>query len=60
MPAGALILYIEQGATFSRTLTWRDSNQAPIPITGYIKDSAATPAGTPSSTPRSSASSCSS
>lgn len=45
MPAGRYSFTIEQGATFSRTITWRDNASALIDLTGYtarmkVKDSA--------------------
>jgi len=33
--AGAHDLLLEQGATFSRSITWKDEDGAPINITGY-------------------------
>ncbi len=35
MTAGKIDLIIEQGATFSRTLTWKDDNNTAINLTGY-------------------------
>lgn len=35
MPAGTYNITAEQGATFSRVLTWRDENDALINLTGY-------------------------
>lgn len=35
MSAGNYTFVCEQGATFSRTLTWRDPNGDPIDLTGY-------------------------
>ena len=35
MPAGTHNFTIEQGATFSRTLTWTDEDGAAIDLTGY-------------------------
>jgi hypothetical protein len=35
MPAGIYNITAEQGATFTRVLTWRDSNDALIDLTGY-------------------------
>lgn len=35
MPAGTYNITAEQGATFSRVLTWRDSANALINLTGY-------------------------
>lgn len=35
MPAGTYNITAEQGATFTRVLTWRDSNDALINLTGY-------------------------
>lgn len=35
MPAGKQDIYIESGATWSLTFTWRDSNGNPINLTGY-------------------------
>ena len=35
MTAGILNLTVEQGATFSRVITWRDANEAAINLTGY-------------------------
>lgn len=34
MTAGHLDLVMEQGATFDRTLTWTDSNDVLVPLTG--------------------------
>jgi len=33
--AGVLDIVIEQGATFNPLLTWRDSEQTPIDLSGY-------------------------
>ena len=35
MTAAVYNLYIEQGATFQKTLTWKDSSGNPINLTGY-------------------------
>ena len=36
MPAGELDIYIEQGATFRKTLTWKTGSPAtPVDLTGY-------------------------
>lgn len=35
MGAGRYDLTIEQGATYSKTLTWKDSNKAAINLTSY-------------------------
>jgi len=35
MPAARYDFKIEQGATFQRTITWKDSNGNPIDLTGY-------------------------
>lgn len=35
MPAGLYNILAEEGATFSRTITWRDSNNALVNLTGY-------------------------
>jgi hypothetical protein len=35
MPAGTYNITAEQGATFTRVLTWRDANDALINLTGY-------------------------
>lgn len=35
MPAAKLNLTIEQGTTFTKSLTWRDKNKRPVPLTGY-------------------------
>lgn len=35
MPAGNYNITAEQGATFTRVLTWTDSANAPINLTGY-------------------------
>ena len=36
MPAGELDLYIEQGATYRKTLTWKTGSPAtPVDLTGY-------------------------
>jgi hypothetical protein len=35
MPAARKDFYAEQGATFSRTLTWRDAAGALVDLTGY-------------------------
>jgi hypothetical protein len=34
MPAAKYDLAMEQGATFTQTITWQDSNNAPIDLTG--------------------------
>lgn len=36
MSAGIYDFYIEQGATFQKIITWKDSNDDPIDLTGYI------------------------
>lgn len=35
MPAAKLNITIEQGATFSKRLVWRDKNKRPINMNGY-------------------------
>ena len=35
MPAAYYDLYVEQGATFKRTIRWLDKDDAPIDIVGY-------------------------
>lgn len=35
MAAGKYDFYIEQGATFNRTVVWKDSNEDPVNLTGY-------------------------
>ena len=35
MSASIYHLNIEQGATFTRTITWKDSTGAPVNLTGY-------------------------
>lgn len=35
MPAAKLNLPIEQGATFSKRIVWRDKNKRPVNLTGY-------------------------
>jgi hypothetical protein len=35
MPASIYNLNIEQGATFTRTITWKDSTGAAVNLTGY-------------------------
>lgn len=35
MPAGNYDLFIEQGATFKQSITWRDSVGNPVNLTGY-------------------------
>jgi hypothetical protein len=35
MTAGLYDITIEQGATFQMSLTWKDSNNAPVNLTGY-------------------------
>jgi hypothetical protein len=35
MAAGIYDITIEQGATFQLSLTWKDSNDAPVDLTGY-------------------------
>jgi hypothetical protein len=35
MPAGLYDMIAEQGASFDRTLTWRDATATPIDLTGY-------------------------
>ena len=35
MPASTYDLYIEQGATWLKTITWNDSDGVPIDLTGY-------------------------
>ncbi|TXH14228.1 MAG: hypothetical protein E6R03_09740 [Hyphomicrobiaceae bacterium] len=35
MPAGTYNFTIEQGETFSRVITWNDSSNSPINLTGY-------------------------
>jgi hypothetical protein len=36
MAAGIYDIYIEQGATFQRVITWKDSSGNAINLTGYI------------------------
>ena len=36
MSAGIYDFYVEQGATFLKTITWKDSTGANINLTGYI------------------------
>ncbi len=35
MPAGTYNLVIEKGATFERTITWKDDAGNPVDLTGY-------------------------
>ena len=35
MPAGNYNIVCDQGATFSRVLTWKQSNGTPVNLTGY-------------------------
>ena len=35
MPAAKLNISVEQGATFSKRLVWRDKNKRPVNLTGY-------------------------
>jgi hypothetical protein len=35
MPAAKLNITVEQGATFSKRLVWRDKNKRPINLSGY-------------------------
>jgi hypothetical protein len=35
MAAGKYDFYIEQGATFNRTIVWKDSSEDPVNLTGY-------------------------
>lgn len=35
MPAATYDLFIEQGATFVKTITWNDSASDPVNLTGY-------------------------
>lgn len=35
MPAAKLNLTVEQGATYSKRLVWRDKNKRPVNLTGY-------------------------
>lgn len=35
MPAGKYDIIIEQGATFSRVITWDDEDGEPVNVTGY-------------------------
>ena len=35
MAAGKLDIFIEQGATFSKVITWKDGQENPIDLTGY-------------------------
>jgi hypothetical protein len=35
MTAGTYLITAEQGATFTRVLTWRDSANVPVNLTGY-------------------------
>jgi hypothetical protein len=35
MPAAVYDLFIEQGATFVKTITWNDSAGTPVDLTGY-------------------------
>lgn len=48
MPAAKLNLSVEQGATYSKRLVWRDKNKRPVPLTGYtakmqVRSSATSP-----------------
>lgn len=36
MSAAKLDIYIEQGATFTLGLVWKDANSDPIDLTGYV------------------------
>ncbi len=36
MAAGLYDLYIEQGATFTKIITWKDSAGDPIDLTGFV------------------------
>lgn len=36
MSAGIYDFYVEQGATFLKTITWKDDNDTAINLTGYI------------------------
>lgn len=35
MPAATYDLYIEQGATFVKQITWKDSSGTPVDLSGY-------------------------
>lgn len=35
MPAAVYDLFVEQGATFVKTITWKDSAGVPVNLTGY-------------------------
>lgn len=35
MSAGKYDFYIEQGATFNKTITWNDGNSVPVNLSGY-------------------------
>lgn len=35
MPAAKLNLTVEQGATYTKKLVWRDKNRRPVNLTGY-------------------------
>jgi hypothetical protein len=35
MAAGKYDFYIEQGATFNRTIVWKDGNEDPVNLSGY-------------------------
>lgn len=35
MPAGLYDMMCEQGATFSRVITWKDAGSDPVDLTGY-------------------------
>jgi hypothetical protein len=55
MAAGAYSFTIEQGATFDRTVTWRDSTGTLVNLTGYtaalvVKDTTGTTVVTPTLT----------
>lgn len=46
MPAAKLNISIEQGATFSKRLVWRDKNKRPVPLTGYTAKMQVRPSAT--------------
>jgi hypothetical protein len=35
MVAGKYDFYIQQGATFNRTIVWKDGNEVPVDLNGY-------------------------
>jgi hypothetical protein len=46
MPAAKLNISIEQGATFTKRLVWRDKNKRPVPLTGYTAKMQVRPSAT--------------